>query len=145
MGVEVWQLRRSSPQSTSPEDREPVVPGEAGRVSGAEAIRIRLAPGRGRWLLVTTDGIPDAVQPLLDDLRAVLGTEQCRYGQWSDTADAGVAPDEWAERGIEHVVAFGASPGNHAAIIQAPALSELARSGKARRTLWSKLRLLMED
>lgn len=142
MGVEVWRLRRSGPART--DDSVPEASDRVERVPATGAIRIRLAPGRGRWLLVTDDQIPDAAQPLLDDLRAVLGTEQCRFGQWSDTADAGVAPDEWSERGITHVVAFGAPPGAHPSIVEVPALAELAKSGQARRSLWLRLRPLLE-
>ncbi len=117
--------------------------------------RVRLASGRGRWLLVIDDAGAAEDQRLLDDLRGLLGVDQVRFGRWSDSAESGVAAEDWSERGIEWVLDFGGRsndrpndrPNNrsidHPAVLTLPRLSELRESAPARKALWQALRPLL--
>ena len=110
--------------------------------------RIRLAPGGGDWLIVCQGGVPEAYRLLMDDIMATIGAARCRFGEWSDSPEAGVAADEWQARGIEHVLAF-AQPDSERRpsrirlddprLIEAPDLTELAQSAHAKKALWQQL------
>ena len=131
MGIDLWQSRPvRMPHAVSP------------------APRIRLAAGSGDWLLVCPEGVPETYRRLVDDIVASIGVARCRFGEWADSADAGVAVDEWQSRGIEHVLAFaeddaGRRPGrarlDDPRVIDVAALAELAQSGAARKALWHQL------
>lgn len=113
--------------------------------------RIRLAPGSGDWLVICEGGVPEDYRSLLDDILAAIGASRCRFGEWADSSEAGVAVDEWQARGIEHVLVF--ADGNEAnsnrrsartrlddpRLIESATLAELARSGSARKQLWQQL------
>ena len=138
MGIDLWQ-------------RRPV------RMPQANAVppRIRLAPGSGDWLLICQGGVPEDYRTLLDDILAAIGAARCRFGEWADSSEAGVAADEWQARGIEHVLVFADSdPDSDDAnadrrpararlddprLIETAALAEIARSGSARKQLWQQL------
>jgi len=126
MGVAVWESRRRAAES------EPLPP------------RVRLEAGSGRWLLVVDADERARHRLLLTDIRALLGSAQCRFGTWSDTADAGVAAADWGEHGIAKVLAFGVTDMRHPMLIRAPALDALAREGVQRRRLWQLLRPELE-
>jgi len=123
MGVPVWRLRRPRPAA-----------------GASRAGRIRLEAGSGRWLLVVDEIERAEHERLLGDLVATLGAAECRFGTWSDSPDSGVGPEDWAAHGIEHVLVAGAPDAAPDGCIRAPALAELAASGRARRALWSHLR-----
>ena len=131
MGIDVWLSRKSHPG--------PVGAGE--QASLAEA-RVRLAAGDGRWLLVQRRPWDGRHAELLGDIQALLGPEQCRFGHWADSREAGIALSELSARGIVHVLAFGPIPQivEPSGLVLAPALDELAGSGAARRQLWQALR-----
>ena len=111
--------------------------------AGSAGPRIRLASGRGRWLLLIDDAGAAEDQRLLDDLRGLLGVDQVRFGRWSDRAESGVAAEDWPERGIEWVLDFGGGSVEHPAVLNLPRLSELRESGSARKALWQALRPLL--
>ena len=92
MGIDLWQ-------------RRPVRMPQANAVP----LRIRLAPGSGDWLLICQGGVPEDYRTLLDDILAAIGAARCRFGEWADSSEAGVAADEWQARGIEHVLVFADS------------------------------------
>ncbi len=134
MGVEVWVQRM------------PGAPTSAHAGSDyADEPRVRLAAGVGAWLLVQRRPWDGRHAALLADLQALLGVEQCRFGQWADSQDAGQALSQLPERGVRHVLAFGPPPlgvpGDK--VVEVPALDELAVSAAARRTLWQALRSLL--
>lgn len=131
MGIDVWVSRQSQSRLDSqgaPADR-------------AEA-RVRLAAGDGTWLLVQRRPWDGRHAELLADIQALLGPEQCCFGHWADSREAGIAVSELATRGIVHVLAFGPVPpiAEPSGLVTAPALDELAGSGAARRALWEVLR-----
>jgi hypothetical protein len=132
MGIELWARR---------EHDRPVGPAE----SPAEGPRVRLGSGEGAWLLVQRRPWDGSQATLVADITAVLGTDQCRFGQWSGGSAAGLALAELSGRGIVHVLAFGPLPAAIAApgLIKAPALDELSASAEARRRLWTALRSAM--
>ena len=134
MGIEVWLKRETVSPSSSP-----VVE------SHANEPRVRLAAGGGAWLLVQRRPWDGRHAVLLADLQALLGVEQCRFGQWADSQDAGQALSGLAERGVRHVLAFGPAPSGArtAGLVELPALEEIAVSATARRTLWQALRSLL--
>ena len=129
MGIELWRPRAVRlPQAAGHEPR------------------FRLAAGSGDWLLVCPGGVPEPQRVLMDDIMASIGPARCRFGEWADSIDAGVSADEWQARGIEHALIFAEAerrPGrgriDDARVIEAPALSELAVSGRARKALWQQL------
>ena len=104
--------------------------------------RIRLASGDGDWLLVQPRPWDGRHRELLADITAVIGPEQCRYGQWAGGSDAGLAWSELGERGVEYVMAFGPLPAglDDAGLIAVASLDDLATSASARRALWQALR-----
>lgn len=136
MGIEVWALR------TTP--REPLsaqTSWDAGEAEPDSGLRIRMASGTGRWLLV--QGMPwsGEHETLLADIMATLGPQECRFGQWAVSDSAGVDLEGLKERGVEHVLAFGEVPRpvEHDRVHRAPALEELAQRPEARRRLWQIL------
>ncbi|NKI35047.1 hypothetical protein HFP89_07700 [Wenzhouxiangella sp. XN79A] len=138
LGVEVWLRRdRPAPDAALPAEDE-------SHRAAADVPRIRLAPGRGRWLLLGEGTERPDCRALLDDLRGLLGAEACRFGQWSDSPESGVAAEDWAERGIEWVLDFGGPGAAHPAVLNLPRLDELTASAEARKRLWQALRPLLE-
>lgn len=128
MGIEIWARR---------------VPAEPAAVDpAAEGPRVRLASGHGSWLLVQRRPWDGSQATLVADITALLGADQCRFGQWSAGSSAGLAVSELAARGIVHLIAFGPLPDKVEApgLIRAPALDEIAVSAQARRRLWVALR-----
>lgn len=119
MGIGVWRLRAREPQPESP--------------------RLRLEAGHGDVVVVADEDERSRYRPFLADLVAVIGAERCRYGRWADSPDAGVALDECAAHGIDHIVAFGSPHPRGLGLINADPLAELIRSGDARRTLWQRI------
>ena len=134
MGIEVWLSRGRPP---------PVVgAGDTGLVSEP---RVRLAAGAGAWLLVQRRPWDGRHAELLADLQALLGLDQCRFGQWADSREAGQALSELPERGVRHVLSFGRPPSGVPAadLLVLPELDEIAVSAAARRDLWDALRPLL--
>jgi hypothetical protein len=131
IGVDVWVRRDRAPEPDSAAGTGP---------------RIRLASGSGDWLLVQASAWDGRHDKLLGDIQATIGSARCRFGQWSDSASAGVAVDELESRGIARMLSFGPPPERvaEAALVVAPTLEELARDGAARRRLWSLLREALE-
>lgn len=131
MDVPVWRLR--------------------GRGQGAESEsppatgRIRLEAGSGRWLLVVDDAERARHATLLEDIRAALGTSDCRFGTWSDSPESGVAVTDWAAHGIHHALVFGDGEGADGRLVDAGTLDALVVSGDARRALWLRLKSLLGD
>lgn len=139
LGIDVW-LRRERAGRAETEASA----GASPAAPSADVPRIRLAPGRGRWLLVGDGTERPEVRALLDDLRGLLGADACRFGQWSDSAESGVAAEDWAERGIEWVLDFGGPGAAHPAVLGLPPLDELVASPEARKRMWQSLRPLLE-
>ncbi|MFO7762641.1 MAG: hypothetical protein R6V61_02780 [Wenzhouxiangellaceae bacterium] len=132
MDVPVWRLRgRKAP---APEPAEPE----------AASRRIRLEAGSGRWLLVVEDTERDRHAALLEDIRAALGTSDCRFGTWSDSPDAGIAFADCRGHGIGHVLVFEDGVAPRDGLVHAGPLDRLGASPQARRALWQRLRSLLE-
>lgn len=129
MGIEIWARRAPAEQAVGADEL-------------AEEPRVRLASGDGCWLLVQRRPWDGSQTALVADITALLGADQCRFGQWSSGGSAGLAVSELAARGIGNVLAFGPLPDKVDApgLIQAPALDEIAVSAQARRRLWMALR-----
>lgn len=132
MGIEVWRRRVRAGQAAA--ENEP-----------AAEPRVRLASGDGSWLLVQKRPWDGSQATLMADITALLGADQCRFGQWSTGGTAGLAVSELSARGIVHIVAFGPAPGvmDAPGLIQAPSLDEIAGSASARRRFWTTLRPLL--
>jgi hypothetical protein len=129
MGIPVWHAR----QSRSGNDQTAIAEDEA-----AQEARIRLSSGDGDWLLVQRQPWRGDHQALLADIMATLGTGRCRFGQWTRDSASGEAGDELSERGVRHILSFGAPQPRPAwsSLLIAPELDELARDSQARKTLW---------
>lgn len=129
MGIEVWARRYPAGQAVAA-DEAPAEP------------RVRLASGDGAWLLVQRRPWDGSRAALVADITTLLGTDRCRFGQWSGGSAAGLAVSELSARGIVHIIAFGPLPGpvDEPRLIQAPAVDELAVSAEARRRFWTALR-----
>lgn len=138
MGIDVWRARGREA------DRPTTAEGQTGD-DATRDLRIRMASGTGRWLLVQHEPWSGAHERLLADIMATLGSPDCRFGQWAVSDSAGVTLDDLGERGIEHVLAFGFAPRpvSGSRVHQVPALDELARDGSARRQLWQTLAPLL--
>lgn len=129
MDIPVWRLRGRGQGAES----------ESPPTSG----RIRLEAGTGRWLLVVDDAERARHATLLEDIRATLGTRECRFGTWSDSPESGVAMTDWEAHGIGHALVFAeGESAQH--LVHAGALDTLAVSGDARRALWQRLKPLLE-
>lgn len=129
IGIQVW-ARRDQAVKVSGADRM------------AQEARVRLASGEGQWLLVQRRPWDGSHALLVSDITALLGVDQCRFGQWSGGGAAGVAVSELAGRGISSVLAFGPLPAgvDPAMLIHAADLVELSASARARQSLWQALR-----
>ena len=134
MGIDVW-LRRDRPAAVAD------VHAQSAPVDADSSLRIRMASGSGEWLLVQREPWSGQHDKLLADIVAVMGADQCRFGQWAVSDSAGVPIAELESRGIRHVIAFGVPPRESGTepVHLAPALDELANSAKARRRLWQVL------
>lgn len=146
MDIPVWLAR--APKHAGAGDSRPATPGpdeddsESFRErSPSRPERIRLEAGSGRWLLVVDDADRARHATLIEDVRATLGTDDCRFGTWSDSPEAGVAVEDWEAHGIRHALVFGGQVGP--GFVQGGDLATLASSGDARRALWRRLRPLM--
>jgi len=128
IGVEIWARRRAQEDAKS-------------KASGDEP-RVRLSSGEGSWLLVQRRPWDGSHAGLVADITALLGVDQCRFGQWSSGGAAGLAISELAARGVSRVIAFGPVPDGVDAksVFPADSLDELSASAQARRSLWQVLR-----
>jgi hypothetical protein len=141
MGIQVWQRRDlmqsaeamplSSPAQATPE------PG----LGDATGVRIRLSSGDGDWLLVQRQPWRGQHEKLLGDIRATLGAERCRFGQWSTDSAAGENAAELSERGVRHILSFGLPPRDldWPGLLVAPDLDQLLTEAAAKRALWQLL------
>ena len=152
MDIQVWRAR--SPEHAEIAQTPPAAEtsAEAGPVkdfsvdaypgkSRLQTGRIRLEAGSGCWLLVVDDADRARHAKLIEDIRAALGTDDCRFGTWSDSAEAGLAVEDWEAHGIRHALVFGGQVGP--GFVQAGELDELKTSGEARRALWRRLQSLL--
>jgi len=123
------------------------VPTEAHSIDASasepRAARIRLEAGSGRWLLVVDDGDRARHAALIEDIRAALGSRECRFGTWSDSPEAGVAVEDWDAHGIRNALVFGGDAGPGPGFVQCGQLATLTASGEARRALWRQLQPLL--
>lgn len=131
MGIEVW-VHRGAPRPGLSSDE----------LSSVNEPRVRLAAGDGAWLLVQRRPWDGRHAALLADIQAAIRPGRCRFGQWADSREAGLALSELSGRGVAHVLAFGPPPpaDERPELIVVPALDELAASADARRALWLALR-----
>jgi hypothetical protein len=136
IGITVWRRRPSGPVSDAAPSPAP---------NSAAPARIRLEAGGGPWLLVVEEQSRAQFEALLTDVRVLLGADRCRFGTWSDSAESGVAFDEWAAHGIEAAVVFDRREDMPAGFVPAGPLDRLAGSQDARRALWRSLRPLLES
>lgn len=104
-------------------------------------VRVRLSSGRGRWLLVQRQPWRGQFDALLADITAVLGVEECRFGQWAKSQDAGVALHELSTKGIKSVLSFGPLPSQAVPgeVIELPSLQAVHSEPEAKQALWAKL------
>lgn len=122
IGIDVWVSRQAA-------------------VVGEDA-RVRLASGHGPWLLVQRQPWRGQFEALLADITATLGVDQCRFGQWANSQEAGVAVSELAGRGVRHLISFGTPPKPDASgmVIEVPTMQEIHDHPEARQVLWQSLR-----
>lgn len=151
MDIQVWLNR--APKHADAGDARPAAATSADALTGEDPpaethlganrtrpVRIRLEAGSGRWLLVVDDADRARHSRLIEDIRAALGNDDCRFGTWSDSAEAGVSTEDWEAHGIRHALVFGGNAGS--GFIQGGELAKLALSAEARRALWHKLKPL---
>lgn len=112
-----------------------------GGVEDIGELRVRLSSGRGRWLLVQRQPWRGQFASLLADITATLGVEECRFGQWGNTEEAGVAVSELESQAISHVLSFGPPPKGetHPIIIEVPTMQALSEDPNARASLWQAI------
>jgi len=134
MDIQLWQVRGRTVPTSAESTLE--VPPRSGR--------IRLEAGSGRWLLVVDDIERAQHAVLLEDIRATLGTGECRFGTWSDSPESGVAVSDWHAHGIGNALVFAEGPDEAGQLLYAGRLETLATSGQARKALWHKLKPLLE-
>ena len=142
LGISRWQLRSSgSSAPVPPADLIAAPTPPPPPPSPEQALSIRLASGAGDWLLVQRAPWRGDHATLMDDIRACLGTDRCRFGQWAQDSAAGEGPVELAQRGVRRILSFGPPPrtADWSMLIVAPTLDELAGSGEARHELWRLL------
>ncbi len=129
MGIQVW-VNRTVPGTND----EP---------------RIRLSSGEGAWLLVQRQPWRGQFDALLGDITATIGVDQCRFGQWANSQDAGVGVSELAGRGVRYVLAFGPLPpaqplaetsGSGTTVIEVPTMQTIHDEPSARQALWHGLK-----
>lgn len=132
IGIDVWSLRASA--VAADQDAESSQP------------RVRLLSGAGDWLLVQSLPWRGQHEQLLADIKATIGIDRCRFGQWAGDSTAGVGMAEMSARGIARILAFGEPPErpDWQQLIIAPALEELADSADARRQLWQRIAPVLE-
>lgn len=126
MGIEVWVPRATAP-------------------APAAGLRVRLAAGDGDWLILTDQPLDGEYRRLMGDITACLGPDRCRFGQWTDGAEAGMDVAELGDAGIRHVLVLGSWPGASRdiaapAVITAADLPSLYHDAAARHALWTALR-----
>lgn len=140
MGIELW-FPRTPAEATA-------------RATASDEARVRLSAGGGSWLLVQRRPWDGGHAELLGDIRALLGVDQCRFGQWANSLEAGHGLSELPGRGVCQLLSFGPPPPGAAApellvaevpkLVVVAALDELAASAAARRALWMALRPLLK-
>ena len=147
MDIPVWCSRAPKHAGTDTARPAAAMPAEARSVDASasepRAARIRLEAGSGRWLLVVDDGDRARHAALIEDIRAALGSRECRFGTWSDSPEAGVAVEDWDAHGIRNALVFGGDAGPGPGFVQCGQLATLTASGEARRALWRKLQPLL--
>ncbi len=133
MGVEVWvaRSRHASAPETTRRRSEP---------------RIRLEAGGGRWLLLADERDRSRFSRLLDDIRGALGVQNCRFGKWSDSSDSGIGLSELAAAGVHHAIDLRdpAQAPDGTIVVPAGSLEQLSSSPDARRSLWRRMRIVLE-
>lgn len=143
MGIQVWQRRERVSES------EPSVDGQsdspASDFDQHGSVRIRLSSGDGEWLLVQRQPWRGQHESLLADIRATLGPERCRFGQWVADSAAGEGASELEARGVRRILSFGPPPRaiDWPELLVAPDLDQLACEAQARKKLWQLLAPLM--
>lgn len=117
--------------------------------SAADEPRVRLSSGEGSWLLVQRQPWRGQYDALLGDITATIGVDQCRFGQWANSQDAGVGVSELAGRGVGYVLSFGPLPPSEtlsetstsgAKVIELPTMQTIHDEPSARRVLWQALK-----
>lgn len=137
MGIQVWQTRRRPELAAAAPASEPQ-PAMADGFDEQIGVRVRLASGDGEWLLVQRQPWRGQHESLLADIRATLGPERCRFGQWAADSAAGEGAAELTARGVRRILSFGPPPRTveWPGLLLAPTLDELATDAKARKALW---------
>ncbi len=127
IGVDVWSRRASAVA--------------ADQDAAASQPRVRLLSGAGDWLLVQAEPWRGRHEKLLADIKATIGIDRCRFGQWGGDTTAGVGMAEMSARGITHVLAFGEprQRPDWRELIVAPTLDALASDADSRRELWQRI------
>jgi len=150
MEIPVWRARVREPVA----HEQPGPAGESPREAGApppaaelpqDSRRIRLEAGSGRWLLVVDDADRARYSLLIEDIRATLGVDDCRFGTWSDSPESGVGVSDWQAHGIRCALVFERGEPAHDGFLHVGTLEGLAASGAARKALWQQLKPLLED
>jgi len=162
MDIQVWRTRvprHADGGTTRSSEYTTEAASEAASSTGRPPLRsrrIRLEAGSGPWLLVVDDADRARHAKLIEDIRTTLGPDECRFGTWSDSAEAGVAPEDWQGHGIRHTLVFVGDGDGHnggdehcgndvrPALISGGELQRLATSGQARRALWRRIQPLLE-
>jgi DNA polymerase III psi subunit len=103
--------------------------------------RVRLSAGRGSWLLVQRHPWRGQFGTLLADITASLGVENCRFGQWANTEEAGVSITEMGAQGVSYVLSFGPPPrgATHERLIEVATMQALNEDPHAKSELWQAL------
>lgn len=139
MGIQVWQRRERMDVPAPMAETQAAVPPSDFAEHGA--VRIRLSSGDGDWLLVQRQPWRGQHEGLLADIRATLGPERCRFGQWVADSAAGEGPQELQARGVRQVLSFGPPPRaiDWPDLLIGPGLDELVSEVEARKRLWQLL------
>lgn len=139
MGIQVWQHRERPSGQQPPSEVQAASPSTDLDAHGA--VRIRLSSGDGEWLLVQRQPWRGQHEKLLADIRATLGPERCRFGQWVADSAAGEGPEELQARGVRRILSFGPPPRTveWPDLLIAPDLDALASEAEARKKLWQLL------
>jgi len=137
MGIQVWVRRDRQAAPSAPEEvRMPLAD-----------LRVRLGAGTGDWLIITPEDRPAGSERMVTDLQSLIGSENCRFGQWTDHAQAGNTMEELSGQGIRYILALAPCsglPGEGLPNLVGPAdISGLMTDGEARKRLWHQLRELL--